>query len=123
MSQEQKIEDKIKKTQQQIQALKDNISNVQLEVDIRAKELQTMRDNLITLETRLKEITPKKQSKDLVISDHALIRYLERILGYPIQDIKKDLVRQIKENGNIFGNGVKIVNGVVTTIFHQANLK
>jgi hypothetical protein len=68
-----------------------------------------------------------KQFKDVHISEHALIRYFERVYKVPVAEIRKDIKEKlidlplwVKQANNItyFHNGLNLVvkNGTVVTI-------
>jgi len=79
-------------------------------------------------------ISKNKERDELLISDHALVRYFERVIGLDMERIKgeiltEDLLKLFKLCGNRFSydhpKGYKIVvyNGYITTISPQVSKK
>ena len=69
-------------------------------------------------------------SKKIDVSDHAIVRYFERVLGYNIKEIKKKILPDpFKTVVNKFGNGkypigshhVIVEGGRVVTIYGEKN--
>jgi hypothetical protein len=67
-------------------------------------------------------LNPKSNKDEILISDHALIRYLERFVGVDVDSMRKELQKHITpkiSKGKIpFRDGLKFVieDGVVVTI-------
>ena len=72
------------------------------------------------------------EKANIVISEHALLRYLERVRGLDMEQLKKEilpqktqkLIRTFRNCGMTVTNGVgtyqvKVRNGVVTTVFDK----
>lgn len=86
-------------------------------------ELHHKKEALKATNKRIKEI---KDDSELVISNHALVRYFERVLQIDIEEIKnKILSEQVLDLHKKLGNGkfpnegfhVVIVNNVVKTVY------
>ncbi len=67
----------------------------------------------------------KRGSAKVVISEHAILRYIERVMKVNLEEIKKKILpEEVEEKIRVVGNGkfpadthrVKIQNGVVITI-------
>lgn len=76
------------------------------------------------LKKKQKKIDGLQNNKEIKVTDHAVIRYLERVKGIDIQKIRKDICstpqKQLKKlgDGEYPMNGHKIVvkNGTVITV-------
>ena len=97
--------------------LKDMVKKGQLEeIPVEEAELKEMK----------KELNELKKNKKMIVSEHAILRYLERTLGLDLKVIENeiltdDVVKQYKVLGNgkyPMGNGYKAVikDNVVLTI-------
>lgn len=107
-----------------------------LEQELRAlgREIETLKDEisvaqrtLLQKEKRQKQIVEKLASNEgnsIGVSDHAVLRYIERVFGFDLQDVRNqiltpDRVAAIKAGANqITANGVKFVirNKTVVTV-------
>ncbi len=74
----------------------------------------------------------KGLDKELIVSEHALLRYLERIMGINLEDIKHEILNdKVASSIKMLGNGTypveeyKIVvkDGVVVTVLDKYNKK
>jgi predicted transcriptional regulator len=87
-------------------------------LDVKLKELNNQQ-NLLQQEKKLlkqqilklEENIDKIREKDLTVSDHAVVRYLERIEGLKVQDIKEKIKASIEEYVNTLGNTGKFPIG------------
>lgn len=97
------VSNKLKSLNNQIKDL-----DIKLEVAKNQKQIYTSEINTLTQKkSRLQSEISKIQSenKSITISDHAIIRYIERVIGVNIEDIKahiltEDLETKIKTLGN-----------------------
>lgn len=110
--------------------LKQSISEktvVELELKKIDKEINEYTESKLELIAKHKGILKKINGlqKDIVVSEHAILRYFERILGYDLEDIKaKILTEDVIKAHTIFKNGTfpmdkgkaTIKNNVVITI-------
>jgi hypothetical protein len=87
------------------------------------KEISVLEDSLKSLEQKIEKI----QNSDLIVSEHAIIRYIERVIGINIEEIvEKIATEKMKKMVECCGNGLypsengeyklKISNNVVVTI-------
>jgi predicted nuclease with TOPRIM domain len=85
-----------------------------------SKDKQKLRDKSVSLKNRIDSI-----SKDLVVSEHAIIRYIERVQGLDLKEIRNEILTdKIKKQYSTVGNGtfpndnfnVIIKNGTVVTV-------
>ena len=87
------------------------------------KEISVLEDSLKSLEQKIEKI----QNSDLIVSEHAIIRYIERVIGINIEEIvEKIATEKMKKMVECCGNGLypsengeyklKINTNVVVTI-------
>lgn len=98
------------------EALKNELSNKNKEYQSKLQAIKNLKSEI------------DKLSKDTTVkvSEHAIVRYFERVKGYNIAEIEKDilsdevlnLISQLGENGKFPNNGFHVVlkNNTVTTI-------
>ena len=90
------------------------------------KEISVLEDSLKSLEQKIEKI----QNSDLIVSEHAIIRYIERVIGINIEEIvEKIATEKVKKMAECCGNGLypsengefklKINNNVVVTIVNN----
>lgn len=90
------------------------------------KEISVLEDSLKSLEQKIEKI----QNSDLIVSEHAIIRYIERVIGINIEEIvEKIATEKMKKMVECCGNGLypsengdfklKINNNVVVTILNN----
>lgn len=118
----------LKRFQSQLKKLESELESVQLEMKVKQKEFELKRKTINDLKIKIEQM---KVDSDVIISEHALLRYFERVLGYNLDDIKAQLISPktynlIKTLGNngeypnedLSGNKFKIIlkNNVITTI-------
>lgn len=85
---------------------------------------QSVIDKLKDVEKNIEEL--RLSQTEIIVSDHAVVRYLERVMGMSIDSIKKKIVTEkVNELINKLGNGVfpvddvfkiTVNNKVVTTV-------
>lgn len=126
MKQKKYSESKLKILQSKIAGLESrkkvlNMDQIMImqEINKIEKEIQRANENI----ERLIE-------KDIIVSEHCLLRYFERVLNYNLEDIKKDiLTEKIKEQYRELGAGtfpnekgnfkIIIKNNVVITLENE----
>ena len=90
------------------------------------KEISTLEESLKSLEQKINNL----QNSDLIVSEHAIIRYIERVIGINIEEIvEKIATEKIKKMAECCGSGLypsengdfklKINNNVVVTILNN----
>lgn len=112
-----KLKSQLAKANGDYEALKIQVENIQ-------KNLSSKKDEIKGLVAKIKRL---EHPTDLEVSEHALLRYFERVLGFDLNSIKSkildDEVRRLSgllgENG-IYPNkeNVRVVvkNNIVTTV-------
>jgi hypothetical protein len=98
---------------------------LQNDVKLKQKELAELTDKINGMQTRIAEIT--SDEKEPVISEHAILRYLERIKGLDITAIKDEIldektianIKFIKRNGKIKRDAFNLVvkDNIVVSIY------
>jgi len=87
------------------------------------QKVKAERDELRRIDESIKKL--KEKSDELVVSEHAILRYLERVKGVDIEAVKKEILPDtVREQNRLLGNGsfpagthrCKIRDGVVITI-------
>lgn len=92
--------------------LKDNTSVVE---DLNARQTE-LRKKIASLKNTLDQLIPKR----LTVSDHAVIRYAERVYGYPMDAIKKELEEKfskVEDVNSLVFDGFVIKNNTLVTYF------
>lgn len=99
------------------------------ELDILRRETQKEYDKAITtltkLEKQIQNLTSKQ--KNIIISEHAILRFIERAMSFNIEEIKAIILPgSVKQIINEFGDGdypidnghhkVVVKNGVIITV-------
>jgi len=83
----------VKKLTKQIEKLNTKIENIQANVNVEVMELKELRARRKACEDRLTYIN----DDDLTISDHALLRYFERVLKIDIELYRKNILDATNE--------------------------
>jgi hypothetical protein len=66
-----------------------------------------------SLESRKQTIMPK----DFIVTDHAFVRYFERVLDCNIEEIRKNIISELKKNPDIiFGFKTTVKDNTLITI-------
>ena len=81
----------VKKLTNQIKKLNSKINNVQANVNVEVTELKEMRGRRKAYEDRLTYIN----DDDLTISDHAILRYLQRVLNINVAEYKETILKDV----------------------------
>ncbi len=110
------LKSQLKIMEGEAQALKIKLANIQKEYHLKLKIINEIKT----------EIDKFNLSNTIEISDHAIVRYTERVLGYDIDYIKKqiltteiqELIETLGGNGNYPNKDFKVVvkNNTVVTI-------
>lgn len=87
------------------------------------RKIQAERADLASIDHEIQKL--KAKQRDLVISEHAILRYLERVWGMDIEAIKQEMVPPTaREAIRALGNGlfpagkhkIRVRDGVVVTV-------
>ena len=91
----------IKKIQTQIRLLGDEISEAHRIMAEYQRIYNNKRKEKEKLEKELKEMEKTK----LKVTEHAMLRYFERVLGYDLEKISSDIVSQVSSVQSTLGDG------------------
>lgn len=90
--------------------LKQTLTNLNIDLEEKIKNINEIKRKIKVTSIKIEDIEAmidQRNNKDIVITEHAIITYFERILGYNIKDIKnKILSEEIKNNFKITGDGI-----------------
>lgn len=122
MSKKQQIE-------QQLSELNLKKKEVQLELDNQSRIMANFEKRE---EALLRQLAKLSSANDLIVSDHAIVRYLERVLGYELEVLRaqiltdelKSFAKNFKGNGKFpFGDKHQfqavIKNNIVVTFLNH----
>jgi len=76
------LKSQLKKVEGEIEAINVNIKNKQKEINQKSNITRSLNDKIKNLNI----------SEELDVSDHAIVRYLERVKGVNIDEIKKEIL-------------------------------
>lgn len=121
-----KKEQLLKKFQSQLNNIESEILLLKSEISEKNRVLTANEKARDELKNKIKEIG---MDKDLIISEHAIVRYFERVMGINIEQIKKeiltdsvlDLIGKFDGNNGEYpvkeGNfSIRVKNNIVVTI-------
>lgn len=108
------------KDSQQLKQLQSRKAKLEVEIAEREKEAREAQQGLSRAKNALAQVVSEIESlkeRELVVTDHAVLRYMERVMGFDIERIKADMLNEqtaslIKRLGNgkyPIGSGAKIV--------------
>lgn len=93
------------------------------ELEVLRKKIESEKK---TQESIKRQIDALKASEELVVSEHALLRYFERVLGFDLKDVaRKVLPQDVEDRIKVLGDGVfptgpgtrvKVFDGTVVTL-------
>jgi chromosome segregation ATPase len=117
-----------KKLSSQKAALNAEITAIKSEISMKSRELTQKERHRNEISTQLAKLD---QEDTLKVSEHAYLRYFERILGFNLKDIEgKMLTDDVKRMISTLGNSgeypagdfsVRLKNGVVVTVIPNKN--
>lgn len=96
------------KSLKELQSILNNAQAEKKAIEEKIKELETAKASLSTTISNLNESIKSytNRQKDLIVSEHAILRYLLRVQGLDIAQVARDLVPdRIKEQIKMLGNG------------------
>lgn len=115
----------LKSLQTQLQKLEGEYGSLQLQQNQLNNSIQFKKKQIKETENKIKELK-NQTKKELIVSEHALIRYFERVEGININEIiQKISTDKLKTMVNTLGNGtfpidgnfsVKVHNNVIITV-------
>lgn len=112
----------LKTLTRQLEESKENVKKYTEERKILNEKLSKEQANLQKIQDDIKKL---KSETNIVVSEHAILRYCERVLKLDLEEIKKKIIPEdVLELVRKLGNGnypteshhVRVTNGVVVTI-------
>ena len=83
--------------------LQSEIEAIKIEREILNNKLQNAERNLGKIREEIKKL---KEGNKIIVSEHAMLRYIERVLGINLKEIEKRILTdEVKEQYKIVGNG------------------
>ena len=83
--------------------LQSEIQAIKIEREILNNKLQSAERNLGKIREEIKKL---KEGNKIIVSEHAMLRYIERVLGIDLKGIEKRILTdEVKEQYKIVGNG------------------
>lgn len=115
---------KLKGLKSQISGLKQDASVIKSEIGDKKKLLKLKSEQIVK---KQQEINKLEHNGNIKVSEHAMLRYLERVKGIDLHEIEKEIITEdiVKWVEMLGGNGsypnknfsIKMKNGIVTTIY------
>ena len=96
------------KSLKELQSILNNAQTEKKAIEEKIKELETAKASISATISNLNESIKSytNRQKDLIVSEHAILRYLLRVQGLDIAQVARDLVPdRIKEQIKMLGNG------------------
>lgn len=108
---------KLKQLKTQLNKLRDELAVLKLDVANKQRDCSTKINSIKNIEELIDKL--ENGNKTIAVSDHAIMRYFERVKGFNIDDIKKEILSQeVKDLIDKLGGDGKYPNGE-----HQVVLK
>lgn len=94
----------------QIKKQKDYISDAKSQISVLSKQINNWNTIIKNLEEQIKNT---KTKNGIEVSDHSIVRYLERVYKLNLSDIKSEIIpKDLESKMLINGNGTYKINGV-----------
>ncbi len=113
----------------QLTKLESEKSTILTDVNFKQKELGRYKSRISDLRVKINNINARAQKQgDLVISEHAIIRYIQNVLGIDIETINEKIKVDVLKSYKNMGDGLypledgckaRIKNGNVVTIIEK----
>lgn len=83
--------------------LQSEIEAIKIEREILNNKLQSAERSLGKIREEIKKL---KEGNKIIVSEHAMLRYIERVLGIDLKEIERRILTdEVKEQYKIVGNG------------------
>lgn len=116
---------KIKGLQTQLKTLEGDASALKVEISNKQKEYSQKVNSINSIKQEIEKLE-KIEKNEFRVSEHAIIRYFERVKGIDMEEIQKEILNEkIKEmtktigcNGTFPNNGFSVIikDSTVTTV-------
>lgn len=101
----------LKNLQSQLSRLEGEFESLKMQQNDIAVNIQHKKKHIEEVKNKIKQLQSNKK-KALVVSEHAILRYLERVENIDINSIiEKISTDKLKEMADVLGNGTFPVNG------------
>jgi hypothetical protein len=117
--------DNIKTLQILSKKIQEEVSIIDKEINRLKEERQIKVNRINQIQTEIKNLLPK----DVQITEHALLRYCQRILGIDVEQIKSKLLsKNVKQIISVLGNGefpvddkttIVVKNNAIVTVINR----
>lgn len=106
--------------ERRLKALREELSSLDQKIRTETREIGSIDAQIAQLQTKA-----KNQTKTVIFTEHAILRYLERVKGLDLNQVKKEMVpdlvtKQIRAMGNgeypVGTHSVKVKDNTVITI-------
>lgn len=104
---------KIKGLQSQLKQLYGDRESLKVDVSNKQKELSLKNKSIKAIE---RQIETYEKDNDVKVSEHAIVRYFERVLGFDIPVIEKEIKNGIEEQIKVLGSSGNYVVKTYTAV-------
>lgn len=110
------IQVKITKLEEEIKSYTLQLGDIEMNITTKQQQIKKYQEELLKLQTT---------SKDIIISEHAITRYIERVLKIDMEKLYQEIISdEFKTSVAKFGNGtyphnnhfIKVVDNVIVTV-------
>lgn len=117
------IEAELKKLNTQKSKLEIELDDIKRQRVLLGDQITLKNNQIQKFESEIKQL--KAQNDGLIISEHAILRYIERVIGIDLEQIKSKIItKQTQKMVESLGNGtypqdgfkIKVVDNVVVTV-------
>lgn len=115
------------KTSTELKSLQSQIAKLTAESDVMSKEvsekqaaLSAVRNKLSALQFQYNDILTKQTAKEPIVSEHAILRYLDRIKGVDMELIVNEIMDEKTKNTIKFMKNGKINRGNYTIVVRDS---
>jgi len=115
----------LKQLQSYKQKLELELQGLKLEQSEFSKKINILKEKIDESNHRIEVL--KRNTKELIVSEHAILRYLERIYHLDMEKIKQEIVPKDIDNVLHLGNAtitfethkIKVIDNIVITILEK----
>jgi hypothetical protein len=117
------IEAELKKIQTMKSKLEVEIEDIKRQRGLMGEQITLRNNQILKLDNEIKKL--KSKNDGLIVSEHAILRYLERVVGIDLEQIKSKIISEKTQTMiETLGNGtypsegfkIKVVDNVVVTV-------
>ena len=105
----------IKQLRSQLNQLESEAEALKIDLANKQRDLNSKRKTVDLLKNKIKEIE-NETNDDITVSEHAYVRYFQRVLNYDLNEIKKEIItEQVLDLTSKLGNSGSFPTGKKTT--------